>query len=131
MTDIYKMVCDFNNKFGLPQTKGPGWPEDEMVRLKLRHMEEELNEVRASYINGDLEGYFDGLIDLIYVALGAAYFSNLDFNEGFRRVHEANMTKVRAEKASDSKRGSTYDIVKPTGWVAPTLDDLVTRKEKE
>lgn len=131
MTDLYKMVCDFNSKFGLPQTEGPDWPDDEMVRLKLRHMEEELNEVRASYINGDLEGYFDGLIDLIYVALGAAYFSNLDFNEGFTRVHEANMKKERALSATQSKRGSTYDIIKPAGWVSPTLSDLVTRKEKE
>lgn len=93
-------------------------------------MQEELDEIRASAINGDLEEYFDGLIDLVYVALGAAYLSGLPFDEGFRRVHEANMKKVRALSPQDSKRGSTYDIVKPPGWTAPELADLV-RKEKE
>jgi predicted HAD superfamily Cof-like phosphohydrolase len=81
-------------------------------------------------INGNLEEYFDGLIDLVYVALGAAYLSGLPFDEGFKRVHEANMKKVRALRQEDSKRGSTYDIVKPAGFVAPTLTDLI-RKEKE
>jgi len=89
-----------------------------------------LNEIRAAAINGNLEEYFDGLIDLVYVALGAAYLSGLPFDEGFQRVHEANMKKVRALRQEDSKRGSTYDIVKPAGFVAPTLTDLI-RKEKE
>jgi hypothetical protein len=44
-------------------------------------------------------------------------------------VHEANMKKVRALRPEDSKRGSIYDIVKPVGFVAPTLTDLI-RKEK-
>ena len=93
-------------------------------------MQEELDEIRAASINGNLEEYFDGLIDLVYVALGAAYLAGLPFEQGFLRVHQANMTKVRALRASDSKRGSTYDIVKPAGFVAPTLTDLI-RKEKE
>jgi len=45
-------------------------------------------------------------------------------------VHLANMTKIRALRQQDSKRGSTYDIVKPPEFVAPTLADLI-RKEKE
>jgi hypothetical protein len=35
------------------------------------------------------------------------------------------MKKVRALRAVDSQRGSTYDVVKPSGWVAPDLSDLV------
>jgi predicted HAD superfamily Cof-like phosphohydrolase len=93
-------------------------------------MQEELDEIRIAALNGNLEEYFDGLIDLIYVALGAAYLANLPFEQGFLRVHLANMTKIRALRQQDSKRGSTYDIVKPPEFVAPTLADLI-RKEKE
>lgn len=47
------------------------------------------------------------------------------FREAWDRVHRANMAKVRAERASDSKRGSSFDVVKPEGWQAPDLGDLV------
>ena len=128
--DLFRMVSEFHQKFELHPTERPAFPIEEIWQLKNRHMQEELDEIRASAINEDLEEYFDGLIDLVYVALGAAYLAGLPFDEGFRRVHEANMKKVRALKQEDSKRGSVYDIVKPPGWIAPELADLV-RKEKE
>jgi predicted HAD superfamily Cof-like phosphohydrolase len=128
--DMFQMVADFHKKFGLDPTEQPDFPFEEIWILKNNHMQEELNEIRAAAINGNLEEYFDGLIDLVYVALGAAYLANLPFEQGFLRVHQANMTKIRALRQEDSKRGSTYDIVKPAGFVAPTLTDLI-RKEKE
>ena len=128
--DLFNMVAAFHEKFQLEPTEQPDFPYEEIWKLKNVHMQEELDEIRAAAINGDLEEYFDGLIDLVYVALGAAYLSGLPFNEGFRRVHEANMKKMRALHAKQSKRGSSYDIVKPPGFVAPTLTDLI-RKEKE
>ena len=129
MSNLFDDVAAFHQKFNLEPTDKPDFPYEEIWKLKNRHMQEELDEIRAACLTGDLEQYFDGLIDLVYVALGAAYLAGLPFNEGFRRVHEANMKKIRAMKPEDSKRGSTYDIVKPAGWVAPTLDDLL-RKEK-
>jgi len=128
--DMFQMVADFHKKFGLEPTSQPDFPVEQIWKLKNVHMQEELDELRAAAINGDLEEYFDGLIDLVYVALGAAYLAGLPFEQGFLRVHQANMTKVRALRSSESKRGSTYDIVKPAGFVAPTLTDLI-RKEKE
>jgi predicted HAD superfamily Cof-like phosphohydrolase len=128
--DLFNMVAEFHEKFELEPTAQPDFPVEEIWRLKNAHLQEELDELRKASYNGDLEEYFDGLIDLVYVALGAAYLSGLPFNEGFKRVHEANMKKVRALRQEDSKRGSTYDIVKPAGFVAPTLTDLI-RKEKE
>ena len=129
MSNLFDDVSAFNKKFGLEPTDSPSFPAEEIWKLKNRHMQEELDEIRAACLIGDLEQYFDGIIDLVYVALGAAYLAGLPFDEGFRRVHEANMKKVRATTAEESKRGSTYDIVKPAGWVAPTLEDLL-RKEK-
>ena len=128
--DMFQMVADFHKKFGLEPTNQPDFPFEEIWILKNNHMQEELNEIRAAAINGNLEEYFDGLIDIVYVALGAAYLAGLPFEQGFLRVHQANMTKIRALRQEDSKRGSTYDIVKPPGFVAPTLTDLI-RKEKE
>jgi|SanBayMetagenome_1026888.scaffolds.fasta_scaffold120683_2 predicted HAD superfamily Cof-like phosphohydrolase len=129
MSSLFDDVAAFHQKFGLEPTPQPDFPNEEIWKLKNMHLQEELNEIRAACLTGDLEQYFDGIIDLVYVALGAAYLAGLPFDEGFKRVHEANMKKVRAVTAEDSKRGSTYDIVKPAGWQAPSLDDLL-RKEK-
>jgi predicted HAD superfamily Cof-like phosphohydrolase len=129
MSSLFDDVAAFHQKFGLEPTPQPDFPNEEIWKLKNMHLQEELNEIRAACLTGDLEQYFDGIIDLVYVALGAAYLAGLPFDEGFKRVHEANMKKVRAVTAEDSKRGSTYDIVKPAGWQAPLLDDLL-RKEK-
>lgn len=54
-----------------------------------------------------------------------AFLCGLDFVTAWQRVHDANMRKKRAEKESDSKRGSRFDVIKPEGWVAPDLRDLV------
>lgn len=78
-----------------------------------------------------LELQLDALVDLTYVVLGTAYlqFGSKIFNEAWRRVHHANMQKVRADQAqegsTDSGRKPTFDIVKPKGWVAPNHIDLV------
>lgn len=73
----------------------------------------------------NLEIQFDSLIDLVYVAIGTAYHHGVDFDEGWRRVHEANMNKVLAKSADESKRGYRFDVVKPKGWMPPDLSDLV------
>jgi predicted HAD superfamily Cof-like phosphohydrolase len=128
--DLFNMVAAFHEKYELEPTPQPDFPIQEIGELKNVHLQEELDEIKKALAEGNLEEYFDGLIDLVYVALGAAYLAGLPFNEGFKRVHDANMKKVRALRTEDSKRGSTYDIVKPAGFVAPTLTDLI-RKEKE
>ena len=129
MSNMFDDVAAFHKRFGLEPTQQPDFPDQHIWMLKNIHMQEELNEIRAACLTGDLEQYFDGIIDLVYVALGAAYLAGLPFDEGFKRVHEANMKKVRAVTAEDSKRGSTYDIVKPAGWVAPTLEDLLLKEK--
>ena len=88
-------------------------------------MQEELTEIEEAHNIGDIEAVFDGLLDLAYVVLGTAWMMNLDFEEGWNRVHHANMQKVRVKNASESKRGSSYDCKKPEGWTPPYLGDLV------
>lgn len=42
-------------------------------------------------------------------------------------VQRANMSKERAVRASDSKRGSTYDVIKPAGWVPPQTEAIIAK----
>ena len=120
--DLYDDIRMFHEKYQLEYNGPPRSLPEELARFRTNFMQEELTEYNGSH---DLHDELDALVDLVYVALGTAYLHGFDFNEAWRRVQSANMRKVRAERAGDSKRGSTYDVVKPPGWTPPDLSDLV------
>jgi predicted HAD superfamily Cof-like phosphohydrolase len=118
-------IANFHMKFELEYNGPPRELEEKLSNFRFHFMAEELSEYLKSVNKGDLEGQLDALVDLVYVAVGTAYLQGFDFDEAWRRVHDANMKKVRAKTISDSKRASTYDVVKPEGWTPPDLSDLV------
>ena len=125
MVNFVQDIIDFQTKFGL-EYKGPPrqLPED-LETFRRKFMMEELIEYAHACEHRDKVGMLDGLVDLLYVAFGTAHLHGFDIQKAWARVHEANMKKVRALRESDSKRGSTYDVIKPEGWKPPDLSDLV------
>jgi predicted HAD superfamily Cof-like phosphohydrolase len=127
---MHQMIEDFHKKFGVEPKHPIEWNEDDHL-FRLNFLREELIEYeealdRLNYGSEDSQtDMLDALVDLVYVAMGTAYIYGWDFEEAFRRVHEANMQKIRAQSANESKRGSSLDIVKPAGWKPPVLNDLV------
>lgn len=141
-------ILQFHRKFGLEYAGKPRVIEDSLFHFRRRFMQEELDEYEASMriliaelvhndpgdvdqgvITHHLEKALDALVDLVYVALGTAHLHGFDFNEAWRRVHEANMKKVRAPSAEASAastgRGHAADVIKPPGWESPSHKDLI------
>lgn len=140
-------IAAFHEKFKLEYVGKPRSLDTELAEFRIGFLIEELKEYEESseklrailkvgypnftheYLRNtatwELEKQLDALVDLVYVALGTAYLHGFDFREAWRRVHAANMAKVRAERKEDSKRGSTFDVVKPEGWTPPSHTDLV------
>ncbi len=125
MNTFFDDVKDFFSKFGLDIPEKPRQLSKDEARFRGALMYEELTEYGEGYFNKRLEAQLDALVDLTYVVMGTAVAHGFDFNEAWGRVHRANMMKIRAEHESQSKRGSKLDVVKPKGWVAPDLSDLV------
>lgn len=142
--DPFADVKAFHEKFGLRYDGPPRYLPVEMANCKTKALVEELKEYENAIAQGyndllqatvdsehsdnlvkHLADQFDALLDAVYVALGNLYLQGFDFERGWPRVHAANMAKRRAKVASESKRDSTYDVVKPKGWTAPDLTDLV------
>lgn len=137
--DMVKDIAEFHEKFRLRYDNQPRALPRDIRGFRQRFMNEELQEYIEASLNVELaikaeddaeithflEQQLDALVDLVYVALGTAHLHGFDFNTAWYRVHKANMAKVRAEDASESKRGSSFDVVKPKGWVAPNHKDLV------
>lgn len=140
---FYSDIKDFHKKFGLDYSGPPRQLDVDLGTFRTKFMCEELCEytgvpsvdrklIEAAIVEHvpreglpPLVDQLDALVDLIYVALGTAYCHGFDFDEAWRRVHAKNMEKVRVKKATESLRGSTYDVVKPPGWTPADLSDLV------
>lgn len=116
-------VTEFNEKFGLPLGQYDqliGEPAAIDYRLKFLH--EELAELAEALVAGDRTKAFDALLDLAYVTYGTALFMGVNpgqWHAGMHAVHSANMAKSRVAHAGESKRGSSFDVRKPVGWVGP------------
>lgn len=139
--DFLHDIIDFHEKFGIDYGGKPRVLPFDLADFRSKFNEEELKEWRQhagaalidltdtpSMISYRLEEMLDAHVDQMYVLLGTVYLQGLMpvFEEAWRRVHAANMAKVRAQAdGSDSKRGSAYDVVKPEGWTAPDHSDLV------
>jgi predicted HAD superfamily Cof-like phosphohydrolase len=131
-SDYVKDIDDFHKKFGLAPRISGAVPSKELLEFRVGFLMEELSELNLSLSKTpiDIEGTLDALVDLVYVALGTAWLLNLPFDAAWKRVHEANMKKVRATDPSASKRGTSMDVVKPIGWVAPTFTDLLDEYDR-
>jgi predicted HAD superfamily Cof-like phosphohydrolase len=145
-------VGEFHYKFGLPSVsheRDGATPREvpaEMLEFRLKFLLEELLEfldgagyklgvndvgyviAKTDGVERDHAQMFDALLDLVYVAMGTAHFFGYPWQVGWAAVQRANMNKVRAkEDASDSKRGSSFDVVKPEGWTAPDIAAILKR----
>ena len=124
MPDLFDDVRSFHAKFNLSYDGPPRTLPSDEFKFRAMFLDEEWGERNQARQDGSLVDEFDAIIDQVYILLGDAVRMGLDFNEGWRRVHEANMKKVRAARPEDSKRGSGFDVVKPEGWEHPSLYDL-------
>ena len=139
--NLFEDIREFHEKFRLNYDGKPRRLPTDLQEFRSHFIAEEANEylqaitemsnqvLHGEDITEQLELALDSLVDLVYVVLGTAYLHGFDFNEAWRRVHAANMRKVRAVNAEDSKRNSTHDVIKPEGWVPPSHTDLVMDHE--
>lgn len=116
---MFTDIIEFHQRFELNAPDVPQLLGREAADFRIDFMLEELHEFVNAHNAGDLVKAADALADLTYVVLGTAYLMGLPFNDVWYAVHNANMTKVRAQSAAESKRGSQLDVVKPEGFVPP------------
>ena len=139
VTDYVQDIADFHERFDIAYHGPPRQLPSELRSFRIKFLAEELceyagvSDTTKHLVQSALElkrtepvlsEQFDALVDLVYVALGTAYMQGFPFAAGWSRVQQANMLKVRATHAVDSKRGSSYDVVKPQGWQPPDLTPL-------
>ncbi len=118
-------VKQFHTKYDLLRPELPGLLSDDVYEFRAKFLEEEVREFRDAHEQRDLATAADSLIDLVYVACGTAVMMGLPWEAIWNAVQRANMQKVRAKNAAESKtgtgRGHAQDVIKPPGWKAPNV----------
>jgi len=101
---------------------GHGAPEKyteltmEQLDLRLRLIEEELNEVEEAMLENEPVNIAKELTDLLYVVYGTAAAYGIEIDECFDAVHKSNMSKLNADgKPSYREDGKILkgDLYKP------------------
>ncbi|MFA6064039.1 MAG: hypothetical protein WC736_15730 [Gallionella sp.] len=112
-------VLAFQQKFRIPMAKEPSWLPEELFQFRYMFLQEELHEFYVAQLERDMEGAADALVDLCYMLHGTALMMGLPWPVLWEEVHRKNLLKVRATSSKESKRHSSFDIIKPAGWVGP------------
>lgn len=123
-SDMPADVRAFHEKFGILTADRPGHLSPEKARERVECLKEELQEYVDALEANDLGAQTDGLLDLIYFALGTLVMMGVDTDAHWREVQRANMAKVRGV----GHRGHAVDCVKPEGWEPPNHDGLLARQ---
>lgn len=102
-------VAEFHKAFDLP---APPWPplrpDPDLVRLRMRLIREEYEEVMEELsqlaratdpekVVELLRNTLKELVDLCYVAEGAAVSLGLPYDAAYKEVHKSNMSKLGAD----------------------------------
>lgn len=117
--DMVQDVLDFHWKFGQPVGAEPGWAPFDVMRMRIKLVNEEYTEFSQAVGGGNLIDLTDSIADLIYVLIGLANACGVDMRPIWTAVHRANMAKEGGAMREDGK------VLKPEGWVPPDLLTLI------
>lgn len=68
--------------------------DPKLVDLRLKLIEEEVNELKEAIENKNFKEVADALTDILYVVYGAGHAFGIDLDRTFNEVHDSNMTKA-------------------------------------
>lgn len=122
-------ISDMHTKFGVNE-KVREFDKEKLAKFlefRIAFLQEELDEMKSA-TNGD--DVVDALIDLCVVAIGTLDAFDIESDEAWNRVHQANMAKNVGIKASRPNPLGLPDLIKPEGWTAPTHADNVGMLDK-
>ena len=91
----------------------------ELMKLRMRMLNEEFAETIDAYLQSDPEELVDGLIDLVVIAIGTLDIAGVDPFDAWEQVYNANMAKEVGVKPGRANKLGLPDLVKPDDWKAP------------
>lgn len=99
----------------------PSVPEDRIIDVRWRLIEEEVRELFDAMHADDLTEIADGIADAIYVLIGTAIAYGVDLPAVWAEVHRTNMAKADGPVVNGKR-------MKPEGWTPPDIAAVLARQ---
>ena len=117
-------VKKFMDTYGQEVKFKAEFPNENIVKLRLNLIEEELQELQEAIKQEDLLEVADALTDILYVTYGAGHAFGIDLDNCFDEVQKSNMSKLGAdEKPIYNQSGK---VMKGPKYFKPNLKQFLT-----
>tara|TARA_B100000029_G_scaffold508926_1_gene596936 strand:- start:1337 stop:1705 length:369 start_codon:yes stop_codon:yes gene_type:complete len=93
MTNFEK-VRNFMDTFGQEVKEKAEFPNEKIINLRIKLIEEELQELKEAIINKDIVEVADALTDILVVTYGGGIAFGINLDDCFDEVHKSNMSKL-------------------------------------
>ena len=93
MSNFFK-VKEFMQKFKQEVKSKPSFPDDNIIKLRINLIKEELLELEEALNKKNIEETADALTDILYVTYGAGHAFGIDLDKCFDEVQKSNMSKL-------------------------------------
>ena len=93
MTNFEK-VKEFMTTFGQEVKNNAEFPNDKIVELRKKLIDEEFNELKDAISDNDIVEVADALTDILVVTYGGGLAFGIDLDKCFEEVQNSNMSKL-------------------------------------
>ena len=122
MTNFEK-VKEFMTTFGQEVKDKAEFPNEKIVELRKKLIDEEFNELKDAINENDLIEVADALTDILVVTYGAGVAFGIDLDKCFKEVHRSNMSKLSEDgKPIYNENGK---VMKGPNYFKPNLNQFL------
>ena len=119
----FNKVKDFMSIYGQEIKNNAEFPDKKIIELRLKLIQEELNEFKEAIKNRDIIEVADALTDILYVTYGAGHSFGINLDKCFDEVQRSNMSKLGEDgKPIYNEKGK---VMKGPNYSEPDLKQFV------
>lgn len=122
-----KNVNEFHQAFGVNVLENPEIPEKERCELRQNILQEEVDELKKAWEEGNIVEVADALADIHYVLMGTVLEFGLQdkYEEIFKEVHRSNMSKLDINGKPIYREDGK--VIKSVLYTRPEIADILEK----
>ena len=122
MSNFFK-VKEFMQKFKQEVKSKPSFPDDNIIKLRINLIKEELLELEEALNEKNIEETADALTDILYVTYGAGHAFGIDLDKCFDEVQKSNMSKL--DKFGNPIYNDQGKVMKGPSYLKPDFKKIL------
>ena len=119
----FEKVKTFMTTYGQEVKESASFPDENIIKLRLKLIKEELEELEQALNDKNLLEVADALTDILYVTYGAGHSFGINLDACFEEVQRSNMSKLDEDgKPINNELGK---VMKGPNFSKPNLKQFI------